>query len=124
MRHAPTLAVAFLALLVALPLAAPTSITSTACQIGLPCANTGTVLQILTGAGLAGGPITANGTIAVAPHGITGALIANGTIQPIHLGFSIATTSDLANETAARIAGDAALTVSVAAEAAARAAAD
>jgi hypothetical protein len=41
----------------------------------------GTVTSVGTGAGLTGGPITTSGTIAVAPDGITSAMIADGTVE-------------------------------------------
>jgi hypothetical protein len=46
------------------------------------CANpgTGTVTSVGAGAGLTGGPITTSGTLAIAPGGITSAMIADGTV--------------------------------------------
>jgi hypothetical protein len=40
----------------------------------------GTVTSVATGAGLTGGPITGSGTLSVAPGGITGAMIADGSV--------------------------------------------
>jgi hypothetical protein len=45
----------------------------------------GTVTSVETGAGLTGGPITASGTVSVAPGGITGALIADDAVGAQHL---------------------------------------
>ncbi len=41
-------------------------------------AGTGTVTQVIAGAGLSGGPITSSGTIAIAAAGVTDAMLASG----------------------------------------------
>ncbi len=56
----------------------------------------GTVTSVATGEGLLGGPITVNGTISLAPGGVTSSHIANGTIQAEDL-FDGASLAELLN---------------------------
>ena len=66
---------------------------------GWACGNpgAGTVTSVGTGAGLTGGPITASGTIGVAPGGITSAMIADGTVGGADVADGSIGTADVAD---------------------------
>lgn len=53
------------------------------------------VTRVETGAGLTGGPVTGTGTIAIAPGGVDGTLLAGGAVTPGHLSYDPATQAEL-----------------------------
>ncbi|MFN7603958.1 MAG: beta strand repeat-containing protein, partial [Bacteroidota bacterium] len=73
----------------------------------------GTVSNIATGAGLTGGPITATGTISVAPGGIGTTELANTSVTTAKLAANAVTTSQIVDGTItdADISGTAAIAV-------------
>ncbi|HEV8360892.1 MAG TPA: tail fiber domain-containing protein [Candidatus Thermoplasmatota archaeon] len=61
----------------------------------------GTVSSITTGAGLTGGPITANGTISIATGGVTSAMVLDGTIAAGDLANDAVTSAAILDGTVA-----------------------
>jgi trimeric autotransporter adhesin len=62
-------------------------------------ATAGSVTNIVTGAGLTGGPISTTGTIAIAPGGVDNTLLADNAVTSIKIADATITGADIANTT-------------------------
>jgi hypothetical protein len=68
---------------------------ATVCTAANACASVGTVTRLETGPGLAGGPVTTQGTIRVGEDAVTSAMVQDGTLGVHDLAFDPVTQEEL-----------------------------